>query len=73
MSDISINSCHIIIAGDFNIDLLQINERSEFQKYFDLFVTHGFFQISQYLQDAVNLVRLLLIKCFANLKSHNNM
>ena len=25
------------------IDLLQINERSEYQKYFDLFVTHGFF------------------------------
>ena len=43
ISDISKNSCHIIIAGDFDIDLLQINERSEFQKYFDLFVTHGLF------------------------------
>ena len=43
ISDISKNSCHIIITGDFNIDLLQINERSEFQKYFDLFVTHGLF------------------------------
>ena len=43
ISDISKNNCHIIIAGDFNIDLLQINERSEFQKYFDLFVTHGLF------------------------------
>ena len=43
ISNISKNSCHIIITGDFNIDLLQINERSEFQKYFDLFVTHGLF------------------------------
>ena len=43
ISNISKNSCHIIITGDFNIDLLQIKERSEFQKYFDLFVTHGLF------------------------------
>ena len=43
ISNISKNSCHIIITGDFNIDLLQINERSEFQKYFDLFLTHGLF------------------------------
>ena len=43
ISNISKNNCHIIITGDFNIDLLQINERSEFQKYFDLFVTHGLF------------------------------
>ena len=43
ISNISKNSCHIIITGDFNIDLLQINARSEFQKYFDLFVTHGLF------------------------------
>ena len=43
ISNISKNSCHIIIAGDFNIGLLQINERSKFQKYFDLSVTHGLF------------------------------
>ena len=43
ISSISKSSSHVIIAGDFNIDLLHINKRSEFQKYFDLFVTHGFF------------------------------
>ena len=37
------DSSNVIITGDFNIDLLQINERSEFQKYFDIFVTHGMF------------------------------
>ena len=42
-SKVSKSSSHIIIPGDFNIDLLQINEWSEYQKYFDLFVTHGFF------------------------------
>ena len=31
-----------IITGDFNIDLLKINERQRFQEYFDLFVTSGF-------------------------------
>ena len=36
------NNCSII-TGDFNIDLLQINEIVEIQKYFDLFVTQGFF------------------------------
>ena len=43
---ISNNSKHdsnAIITGDLNIDLLQINERSEFQKYFDLFTTNGLF------------------------------
>ena len=43
ISKVSKSSSHVIITGDFNIDLLQINERSEYQKYFDLFVTHGFF------------------------------
>ena len=33
----------VLITGDFNIDLLQINERTEIQKYFDLFVTRGLF------------------------------
>ena len=43
ISDISKNSCHFIITWDFNIDLLPINELSEFQKYCDLSVTHGLF------------------------------
>ena len=42
ISNVSKSSSHVIILGDFNTDLLHINERSEFQKYFDLFVTHGF-------------------------------
>ena len=36
---------NIIITGDFNIDLLQMNERDKFQKYFDLFVTNGLFPL----------------------------
>ena len=43
VSNISKHNRNAIITGDFNIDLLQINERSEFQKYFDLFTTHGLF------------------------------
>ena len=33
----------IMITGDFNIDLLEIDEWSAFKKHFDIFVTHGMF------------------------------
>ena len=36
---------NIIITGDFEIDLLQMNERAKFQKYFDLLVTNGLFPL----------------------------
>ena len=39
------SSCNIVISGDFNIDLLQINERVKYQKYFDMFVTNGLFPL----------------------------
>ena len=32
-----------IIAGDFNINLLELNDRQKFQEYFDTFVTKGFY------------------------------
>ena len=38
-------SSNAIVAGDFNIDLLQINERHKYQKYFDVFVTNGLFPL----------------------------
>ena len=31
----------LITGGDFNINLLQLNEREKFQEYFDLFVSNG--------------------------------
>ena len=31
----------LITGGDFNIDLLKINEREKIQEYFDLFVANG--------------------------------
>ena len=33
----------LIFAGDFNINLLNINERDKIQEYFDTFVSHGLF------------------------------
>ena len=42
-SGITKDNTDVLITGDFNIDLLQINERTEIQKYFDLFVTRGLF------------------------------
>ena len=45
ISSIAKSSCNIVISGDFNIDLLQINERVKYQKYFDMFVTNGLFPL----------------------------
>ena len=70
ISNISKNSCHIIITGDFNIDLLLMNDLS-FKNTLISSLRMVFFQISQYLQDVADLVRLSLIKCFANLRNWN--
>ena len=43
ISCITKDKADVLITGDFNINLLQINERTEIQKYFDLFVTRGLF------------------------------
>ena len=43
ISKVSKSGPHVIITGEFNIDLLQINDQSEYQKYFNLFVARGFF------------------------------
>ena len=32
----------VIIGGDFNIDLLKINEKPIFNEYFHLLISHGF-------------------------------
>ena len=45
ISDIAKNSCNIVVSGDFNIDLLQINDRVKYQKYFDVFVTNSLFPL----------------------------
>ena len=45
ISSIAKSSCNIVISGDFNIDLLQINERVKYQKYFNMFVTNGLFPL----------------------------
>ena len=39
---LSAENSNCIFTGDFNIDLLKVNERTKFQEYFDLFVTNGF-------------------------------
>ena len=42
IESISKNSNNVVICGDFNIDLLQIDNRLKFGEYFDLFITNGF-------------------------------
>ena len=45
ISNIAKNSCNIVVSGDFNIDLLQINDRVKYQMYFDVFVTNSLFHL----------------------------
>ena len=45
ISNIAKNSCNIVVSDDFNIDLLQINDRVKYQKYFDVFVTNSLFSL----------------------------
>ena len=37
------DSPNLLITGDFNLNLLAINERTKFQEYFDLFVTNALY------------------------------
>ncbi len=37
------NNTDVIIAGDFNIDLLKINEKQVFGDYFDMLTSHSFY------------------------------
>ena len=43
LSCITNDNTDVLITGDFNIDLHQINERTEIQKYFGFFFTRGLF------------------------------
>ena len=36
-------NCTALFSGDFNINLLEINDREKYQEYFDLFVTRAFY------------------------------
>ena len=41
LSTLTRENSTLITGGDFNINLLQLNEREKFQEYFDLFVSNG--------------------------------
>ena len=56
-----------IIAGDFNINLLELNDRQKFQEYFDTFVTKGFYPKLTLQHDLAKSVALSLTKFSANL------
>ena len=42
LDNLSKSKSDCIFVGDFNIDLLKINDRLKYQEYFDLFVSTGF-------------------------------
>ncbi len=43
LSTLQNNNNEVIVAGDFNINLLQINDGLIFGEYFDLFTNHSFY------------------------------
>ena len=45
LQEITKKSKNIILTGDFNIDLLKLNNNSKFQEYYDLLMDHNFIPI----------------------------
>ena len=43
VSQLSQENSNCIITGDTNINILQFNERTKFQEYFDILITNGLF------------------------------
>ncbi len=43
LSTLQNNNNEVIVAGDFNINLLQINDRHVFGEYFDMVTSHSFY------------------------------
>ena len=43
VSQLSQENSNCIITGDTDINILQLNERTKFQEYFDIFITNGLF------------------------------
>ena len=71
ISDVTKGNASIIIIGEFNIDLLKINERSEFQKYSHIFVTHGMFPKITVLTRSSKSNASLIDQMFCKLKNPN--
>ena len=42
VTSLSKENSHAVFVGDYNIDLLKIDNREKYQEYFDLFVTNAF-------------------------------
>ncbi len=43
LSTLQNNNNEVLVAGNFNINLLQINDRNVFSEYFDMFTSHSFY------------------------------
>ncbi len=43
LNNLESSKSDVIIAGDFNIDLLQINDKPKISEYFDMMTNHSFF------------------------------
>ncbi len=44
LKSLETNKCEVIISGDFNIDLLKINDKQVISDYFDMLTNHSFYQ-----------------------------
>ncbi len=43
LNNVEFTNCDVILAGDFNINLLKINEKPKISDYFDILNNHSFF------------------------------
>ena len=67
--------CEVIITGDFNIDLLKINERNIYNDYFDVILSNGFVPKitfpTRVTANSQTLIDNILVKLSTNFSSAN--
>ena len=58
LQELSRFNANIIITGDFNINLLEINDRRIFSSFYDLMTTNSFYpQITRFTDNSCSLIR----------------
>ena len=64
------NNHEVVIAGDFNIDLLKIRERSIFNDYFETILSHGFIPKITFPTHLTETCATLIDNVFVKLSDH---
>ena len=77
--NLSKDNKNVVLTGDFNIDLLKVNEREKYAEFFDLLITLGFLPKitfpTRFAKKSASLIDQIFVKDkgFNNHKSHSGI